>query len=51
MTARPYEKDEEAFAASDPLTEAEWDRILPPIDDNDPEWRAYVKKIGPRGAR
>lgn len=34
-------------AASPPageLTEAEWDRILPPIDEDDPEWQAYVKK-------
>lgn len=44
MTARPHEKDEEPPAAADPLSEAEWDRILPPIDESDPEWQAYVKK-------
>lgn len=26
------------------LGEAEWDRILPPIDEDDPEWQAYVRK-------
>lgn len=34
----------EAAATPDPLTEAEWDRILPPIDETDPEWQAYVKR-------
>lgn len=43
MTARPHEKDDEP-AHVDPLTEAEWDRILPPIDEDDPEWQAYVRK-------
>jgi len=44
MTARPYEKDQEPPAAAEPLTEAEWDRILPPIDESDPEWQAYVRE-------
>jgi hypothetical protein len=26
------------------LSEAEWDRILPPIDEDDPEWQAYARK-------
>jgi antitoxin ParD1/3/4 len=26
------------------LSEAEWDRILPPIDEEDPEWQAYVRR-------
>ncbi|HYW16341.1 MAG TPA: hypothetical protein VE891_09330 [Allosphingosinicella sp.] len=26
------------------LTEAEWDRILPPIDEDDPEWQAFVRR-------
>jgi hypothetical protein len=26
------------------LSEAEWDRILPPIDEDDPEWQAYVRR-------
>ncbi|HLL30467.1 MAG TPA: hypothetical protein VK403_05680 [Allosphingosinicella sp.] len=33
--------------AADPardLTEAEWDRILPPIDEDDPEWQAYARR-------
>lgn len=34
----------EAAATPDPLSAAEWDRILPPIDENDPEWQAYVKR-------
>lgn len=27
----------------DPLDEAKWDRLLPPIDEKDPEWQAYVR--------
>ncbi|MFL6846130.1 MAG: hypothetical protein ACJ8ER_14760 [Allosphingosinicella sp.] len=42
MTARPHEKD--GGPVPGPLTEAEWDRILPPIDEDDPEWQAYVRK-------
>jgi hypothetical protein len=34
----------EAAAAPDTLSEAEWDRILPPIDEDDPEWQAYVRR-------
>jgi hypothetical protein len=26
------------------FSEAEWDEILPPIDDDDPEWQAYVRR-------
>jgi hypothetical protein len=26
------------------LTEAEWDEIFPPIDDDDPEWQPYARK-------
>lgn len=37
-------RDAEAAATPDTLTEAEWDRILPPIDENDPEWQAYVRR-------
>lgn|GEM_PF-1187425 len=44
MTARPHEKDDEPATAADPLSEAEWDRILPPIDESDPEWQAYVRE-------
>lgn len=44
MTARPHEKDEDPPAAAEPLTEAEWDRILPPIDEDDPEWQGYVRR-------
>lgn len=45
MTVRPHRKDDEApEAAAASLSEAEWDRILPPIDESDPEWQAYVKK-------
>jgi hypothetical protein len=41
------ERDEprpEAGAPSGPLCEAERDRILPPIDEDDPEWQAYVRR-------
>jgi hypothetical protein len=44
MTARPHEKDEDSSLPADPLTEAESDRILPPIDESDPEWQAYVRR-------
>jgi len=37
MTARPYKKDE------DPPGPAEWDDILPPIDESDPKWQACVR--------
>jgi hypothetical protein len=40
MTARAAKPEKEV----DPLTEAEWDRILPPIDESDPEWQAYVQR-------
>lgn len=43
MIARAAKPDKEA-ASLDPLTEAEWDRILPAIDENDPEWQAYVRR-------
>lgn len=45
MTARPYEKDEEPLGRPDPLSEADWDRIPPPIDENDPEWQAYERRM------
>ncbi|HEX6376746.1 MAG TPA: hypothetical protein VFZ91_13620 [Allosphingosinicella sp.] len=45
MTALPHETDDEPPAAPPaPLTEAEWDRILPPIDEDDPKWQAYVRE-------
>jgi hypothetical protein len=34
----------QAAAPPEPLSEAEWDRILPPIDEGDPDWQAYVKR-------
>jgi len=37
-------KPEDKAASLDPLDEAEFDRILPPIDESDPEWQAYVVK-------
>ena len=43
MTARAA-KPEGKAAPLDPLSEAEWDRILPPIDESDPEWQAYVRE-------
>ncbi|HYW16342.1 MAG TPA: hypothetical protein VE891_09335 [Allosphingosinicella sp.] len=33
-----------AAAPPGDLAEAEWDRILPPIDEDDPEWQAYVRR-------
>lgn len=26
------------------LSEAEWDSILPPIDEDDPEWQAHARE-------
>lgn len=40
MTARAVKPVKEA----DPLEEAELDRILPPIDEDDPEWQAYIRQ-------
>jgi hypothetical protein len=34
----------DASAARDDLTEAGWDEIFPPIDEDDPEWQAYVRR-------
>lgn len=42
MTARPQEKDEEP-AAAEPLSEAEWDRILPSIARATPNGRPMRK--------
>lgn len=42
MTARAAKLGKAAPAG--PLSEAEWDRILPPIDESDPDWQAYVKE-------
>lgn len=41
----PAQADEEPPAAAKPVTEAEWDRILPPIDESDPDWQAYEKRM------
>jgi hypothetical protein len=35
----------EAAAQPEPLTESEWDRILSPIDESDPEWQAYERRM------
>ena len=43
MTARAAQPEDKA-APLDPLDEAEWDRILPPIDESAPEWKAYVRR-------
>lgn len=43
MTARAA-KPEDKAAPLDPLDEAELDRILPPIDESDPEWQAHVRR-------
>jgi antitoxin ParD1/3/4 len=40
MTARAARPQKGAV----PLTEAELDRILPQIDETDPEWQAYVRR-------
>ena len=40
MTARAVKPQKDAG----PLTEAELDRILPPIDESDPAWQAYVRQ-------
>lgn len=41
MTARAA-KPEKKIAPFDPL-EAEWDRVLPPIDESDPAYKAWLK--------
>ena len=38
------EPPRDAATSSADLSEAEWDRILPPIDEDDPEWQAYVRR-------
>ena len=38
------EPPHDAAGPSADLSGAEWDRILPPIDEDDPEWQAYVRK-------
>jgi hypothetical protein len=43
MTARAV-KPEKKSDDLDPLGEAELDRILPPIDESDPQWQAYVRE-------
>ncbi len=43
MTARAAKPDKEALSA-DPSEEAELDRFLPPIDEDDPDWQAYTRK-------
>lgn len=43
MTARAAKPKDKAVTP-DPLSEVEWDDILPPIDENDPEWQAYVRR-------
>jgi hypothetical protein len=34
----------EAPTAPGDLSEADWDEILPPIVEDDPEWQAYVRR-------
>jgi hypothetical protein len=34
----------QAGEGDDPLDEAELDRLVPPIDEDDPEWQAYVRR-------
>lgn len=46
----PESEDEQeppvdAATASADVSEAEWDRILPPIDEDDPEWQAYERRM------
>jgi hypothetical protein len=43
MTARAA-KPEKKIDLPDALDEAALDPILPPIDENDPEWQAYVRR-------
>jgi len=43
MTARALKPGKES-APSDSLEEGGLDRILPPIDESDPEWQAYVRE-------
>jgi hypothetical protein len=38
-----HERPRDASAPDD-LSEAEWDRILPPIDEEDPEWQDHVRR-------
>ena len=40
MTARAAKPEKETT----PRDEAELDRILPPIDEDDPEWQAYARE-------
>ena len=40
MTARAAKPEKEATS----LDEAELDRILPPIHEDDPEWQAYARE-------
>lgn len=43
----PESDDNEPPVGAEPLappSEAEWDEILPPIDEDDPEWQAYVRR-------
>jgi hypothetical protein len=40
MTARAAKPEKETI----PLAEAELDRLLPRIDEDDPEWQAYVRR-------
>ena len=47
LPAGPDEKPEPARNAETPpagLSESEWDRILPPVDEDDPEWQAYARR-------
>jgi hypothetical protein len=37
------EQTRAAAAPTTDLAEAELDRILPPIDEDDPEWQAYAR--------
>jgi hypothetical protein len=43
MTARARRTRSASPNQTQPLDEAELDRILPPIDESDPEWQAYVQ--------
>lgn len=35
----------EAAATADTLSEPDWDRILPPIDESNPEWQDYERRM------
>lgn len=39
------EPPRDASAPPADLSEAEWNRILPPIDEDDPEWQAYERRM------